>query len=198
MPKITMEQFQKNSYLASNNAWYIETLYENFLKDPKNVTKEWRDYFQNLVNDTSISDVSHSSMCEEFHGLTNEPHLAFSSLISPSIKQASVDSLIENYRRFGHLNANINPLGDNQSIDNLLKLSHYNLTESDFNKTFITHHLLDKPKATLKEIYTSLREIYCSSIGIQYSSISNEHERSWLYNYVEHRLRLMAFNKEKT
>ena len=194
MPKITMEQFKKDSYLASNNAWYIETLYENFLKDPKNVTKEWRNYFQVLVNDSLVSDVSHELIREEFHELTQKPYLAH---VNSPIKQAAVDLLIEDYRHFGHLNANVNPLGAKQLINNRLELNYYNLTESDFNKTFVTHYLLDKPQATLKEIYTSLREIYCSSIGVQYSAISDEHERNWLFNYVEHRLKLIAFDKEK-
>ncbi|MGP3398634.1 2-oxoglutarate dehydrogenase E1 component [Coxiella burnetii] len=196
MPKITMQQFQKNSYLADNNAGYIETLYENFLKDPHSVNEEWRSYFRTLTNGASTPDISHATIREEFRELARKPRSISPTAITPAAEQAAVDLLIEGYRRFGHLNAKINPLGDNRPVDSRLELGHYNLTESDFNKTFATYGLLNKPKATLKEIYTRLREIYCGSIGVQYSTISDERERNWLRDYVEQRLPSIEFDKE--
>lgn len=61
-----MERFQKSSYLADNNAGYIEALYENFLKDPNSINKEWRHYFQSLSQDAAVSDISDASFQKEF------------------------------------------------------------------------------------------------------------------------------------
>ncbi|QTS83694.1 2-oxoglutarate dehydrogenase E1 component [Coxiella endosymbiont of Amblyomma nuttalli] len=196
MQKLTpMEQFQQTSYLVDNNVDYIETLYENFLEDPNNVDKEWRHYFQSLLNSgISTDDIAYAVIQDPYLQLTQRTTLP---LITPSAKQqAGVSLLIEAYRRFGHLNAKINPLGNDRPIDSRLKLSHHGLSESDFDKIFSTDGLMDKPQATLKEIYMCLREIYCGSIGMQYSTILDEHECHWLQDYVEHRLPLLGFDKE--
>src|SRR5690606_19899264 len=100
-------------------------------------------------------------------------------------------------RRFGHLDAHINPLGMSQDSDPRLQLSHYGLTQSDLNQTFQTKGLLPKPSATLQEIYDYLRVIYCGSIGIEYSTISDEKERHWLRDYVEHKLPVHFDEKTK-
>lgn len=195
MQKLTLtEQFQQTSYLTDNNAGYIEALYESFLKDSNNVNKEWRHYFQSLSNGISIVDISHADIREQFLELARQPRTAI--LLAPSLKQVGVSLLIEAYRSIGHLNAKTNPLRDYQPTDSRLELSHYDLSESDFNKIFSTDGLMDKSHATLKEIYTCLQEIYCSSIGVEYSTILNERERYWLQDYMEHRLPSFKFNKE--
>ncbi|AKQ33354.1 2-oxoglutarate dehydrogenase E1 component [Candidatus Coxiella mudrowiae] len=190
-----MEQFQKSSYLADNNTGYIETLYENFLRDPNSVNEEWRHYFQSLSQGTTVPDISDVSNQEEFRELAQQARIAAPS-VAPASKQTAVDLLIEAYRRFGHLNAKIDPLGGDRPVDSRLELNHYGLTEADFKETFSTVGFLDKPQATLKEIYNHLREVYCSSIGVQFSTISDERERHWLRDYVEHRLGHIDFDKE--
>jgi 2-oxoglutarate dehydrogenase E1 component len=79
-------------------------------------------------------------------------------------------------------------LGMPQNTDSRLQLSHYGLTQSDLNQTFQTKGLMTKSSATLQEIHDHLRMIYCGSIGIEYSTISDEKERHWLRDYVEHKL----------
>ena len=190
-----MEQFQQTSYLTDSNANYIETLYENFLKDPNNVNEKWRYYFQLLSSSMPTVDTSHTVILEQFREFVPQSRTEM-PLVTTSPKQIDVSLLIEAYRCFGHLSAKINPLDDDQPIDSRLELSNYGLSESDFDKMFLTDGLMGKPQATLKEIYTFLREIYCGSIGVQYSTILNENERHWLRDYMEHRLPLLKFNKE--
>ena len=191
-----MEQFQQTSYLTDSNASYIETLYENFLKDPNNVNEEWRHYFQSLSNGMLVVDISHTVIREQFRELARQSGTVM-PLVTPSLKQVGIGLLIEAYRRFGHLNAKINPLGNDRPIDSRLELSNYGLSEIDFDKIFSTDGLMDKPQATLKEIYMCLQEIYCGSIGVQYSTILDEREHHWLRDYMEHRLLpSLKFDKE--
>ncbi|WP_264435610.1 2-oxoglutarate dehydrogenase E1 component [Coxiella endosymbiont of Dermacentor marginatus] len=193
--KTLMEQFQKSSYLANNNAGYIEMLYENFLRDPNNVNKEWRHYFRSLSNNTAVLDISHSSIQKEFFELSSQKAYTIPS-VKPTSNQTAVDLLIEAYRQFGHLNAKINPLErDDRPIDPRLELNHYGLTKTDFKEKFTTNGFLDSSHVTLEEIYNRLREIYCGSIGVQFNTCSNEQERSWLQHYVEHQLNRIDFNK---
>lgn len=194
--KTLMEQFQKSSYLANNNAGYIEMLYEDFLRDPNNVTKEWRHYFRSLSSNTVVSDISHSSIQKEFYKLSRQKAYTIPGAKPTPNQQTAVDSLIEAYRQFGHLNAKINPLGNDRPIDPRLELNHYGLTKTDFKEKFTTNGFLDKPHVTLEEIYSRLHEIYCGSIGVQFNTLSNEQERRWLQNYVEHQLNRIDFNKK--
>jgi 2-oxoglutarate dehydrogenase E1 component len=188
-----MRQFQLNSYLADNNAGYVETLYENFLKDPNSVNAEWRDYFQSLANGHAQPDVSHATIRAQFRELAKQPH-SYAATPALSTKQGAVDELVYAYRCFGHLNANLDPLGMQRSSDSRLELSHYGLTSADLKQSFYTKGLLDKPVATLQEIYDGLRKIYCGSIGAEYNTIADEKERYWLRNYIEHRLPTLQFN----
>lgn len=187
-----MRQFQQNSYLADNNASYIESLYENFLKNPASIDAEWRNYFQSLNGNQS--DVSHAGIRAQFRELAKQARGTTVTVGALSAKQGAVDELIDAYRRHGHLNAKIDPLGMQHSTDPRLELAHHGLGQNDLKQTFLTKGLLNKPTATLQEIYDVLRNIYCGSIGIEYSKISDEKERHWLRDYVEHRLPALQFD----
>lgn len=193
MQKETLaEQFRKSSYLADNNVTYIETLYESFLRDPSSVNEEWRNYFQSLAQGTVTPDISHASIQKEFRELGLQQ--AYVALDVSLVKQKAVDLLVEGYRRFGHLNAAIDPLGKGRPVDPRLELNYYGLTESDFEVKFSTRGVIGKSQATLREIYNHLRKVYCGSIGVQFN-VENELEQEWLQQYVENRLS-KDFDKE--
>lgn len=183
-----MQQFKANSYLADNNASYIETLYENYLKNPSSISEEWRDYFKSIANGHAGHEISHETVRAQFRELAKQPSRG--AVVAPAIstKQGGVDELIDAYRRFGHMNAKLDPLGLQQSNDPRLTLEHHGLSSGDLKQVFYTKGVMEKTSATLQEIYDQLRKIYCGSIGIEYSQISDEKERHWLRNYVEHRL----------
>ncbi len=194
MQKISqMEQFQRSSYLADNNAGYVESLYENYLADPNSVSENWRQYFESLANGSGIADISHAHIRDQFRELAKQK-VSAALPVSASEKQASVDLLIEAYRRFGHLNAKSNPLGFECPVDARLQLQHYGLSEADFAETFNTKGVLDTPRGSLKEIDQALRRIYCGSIGFEYTAISDEKERYWVRDYIEHRLPSLTLN----
>lgn len=188
--KPSYEEFRLTSYLSDANAGYIDELYEEYLKNPDAVDAEWRNYFKTLNNGyaATLPDVSHKTIRQQFAQMAKQPRSAIILPQETTSKQENVDALIMAFRRFGHLNAKINPLGNENPIDERLTLKGHELSEADFNSNFKTRGLLDKPIATLKEIYSALQQIYCGTIGVEYTRLSNEDEREWLREYVEHRL----------
>lgn len=197
--KSSLKNWQLTSYLSAANAEYIENLYEQFLQDPNQVSSEWRSYFSTLANGRvdagELQDISHRQIQEHFRQLARQPKVAMAA--APiAADQESVDRLITACRRFGHLNANINPLGFEAPIDPRLELKHYQLGPAQMDQQFLTRGILTKTHATLKEIYQALREIYCGSIGIEYTRIGNEEERAWLREYMENRLPHLTFDPE--
>src|SRR3990167_6860606 len=181
----SMQQFQITSYLSDNNAAYIEALYEEFLHDPNQLTPEWRTYFQSLSQGQITPDVSHQTIRQQLQHLVRQPMAVMPQVVSD--QQSAVDTLIEAYRRLGHLSAHINPLGPVIS-EIRLQPSHYGLTEADLTRSFDTRGVLDKPRATLKDILEVLKRIYCGSVDIEYGTNTDEQELHWLRDYVEHRL----------
>ena len=54
------QALQKNSYLFSGNGTYLETLYEQYLRDPNQLSAEWQTYFNQLSD--KEKDVSHTDI----------------------------------------------------------------------------------------------------------------------------------------
>lgn len=188
---------KSNIYLSAENADYIESLYDQYLEDRNRVTGEWRDYFDSL---TGKQDVSHHAVQEQLRQWARKPKTAAlpASAAAPAGQEA-VDQLIMAYRRFGNLNAAIDPLGQEQPGDSRLELKHYGLSEADFGKTFLTRGVLPVLSAPLRDIFGALRRIYCGAIGIEYTRIGDDAARNWLRDRMEKELPEVQFDtKTKT
>jgi len=72
-----MKALQASSMLAGANSPYLETAYEEYLRDPNAVSESWRNYFERLpmVNNTA-RDVPHSEIRQHFYQLTRCEFLA--------------------------------------------------------------------------------------------------------------------------
>ncbi len=187
----TMQELQDESYLSGGSDTYLEGLYETYLKEPDQVTTEWRNYFNSLAN--SNFDVSHADVRNYFVQLAKMPvknNVARAPSVDASYKhkQEKVIDLIFAYRNLGHLHANIDPLGVYKGVYNpTLDLKYYNFTDADMNTVFDvgSYKGLNKPSATLQEIYQSLRKVYCGSIGIEYMDIMQLEEVNWIQQEME-------------
>lgn len=195
-PKKTMKEFEANSYLFGGNAPYVEELYDAYLMNPDSVEPEWQSYFSSLQDGAAVGkDVSHEVVREHFREMAKHPRV-FASEAAVSDKQGNVDALITAYRRFGHLNSQLDPLGSRNPPDSRLQLTHHHLSDADLNETFNTRGLLPKAQATLKEILDALKQCYCGTIGVEYSRITDDVEREWLRDYIEHQLPNFTFDAE--
>jgi 2-oxoglutarate dehydrogenase E1 component len=184
----TMQDLWNASYLSGSDS-YLDELYETYLKNPDELTPEWRKYFATVANGTS--DIPQSEIRDYFLQLSKNPRRNSAPQSGDVVyerKQEKVMDLIFAYRRLGHLQADIDPLGLYTGVDNpRLELSHYGLTDADMDTTFEVASSvgLKKSSATLREIYNTLRKIYCGSIGIEYMHINQSEEVSWIQQRME-------------
>lgn len=112
-------------------------------------------------------------------------------------KQARVLQLINMFRVRGHLVADLDPLGAQNTYFPDLDPAQYKLTFWDFDREFITGSLMPGIKtATLREILDILQKTYCEKIGIEYMHIQNSEEKTWLQNKMEPVRNRPEFNKE--
>lgn len=199
----TTDAFEKGSYLSAQSAEYIEALYEAYLSDPQSVDEQWEQFFSALPSNAGngAPEFSHAQIRQALQLMAKQPKVvnAATGASASSVKQSAVDDLITAYRRFGHLNAQIDPLQQPITPDVRLQLSYHGLNESDLQSTFDSRKLLNglsAGSATLDTILTQLKKIYCGSIGIEYTRISNEEEREWLRQYIEVTLPATQFDKK--
>lgn len=188
MSDSVLERFQENSYLAGINAAYIEGLYDDFLKDPLSVDAQWRSFFSSLpqVGDFVSKDVIKSDLIKHFRELAQSSSIQL-TLPSSGHAQASVDAMINSFRRFAHLYADTNPLERKSShMSGFEKLTpdFYGLNLDD-PQSYHAHGLLGNKSGTIKQIYKQLQSIYLNHVGFEYQNIYNDEIRLWLQNEIE-------------
>jgi len=189
IPKRSMQEQLQDSWLSSsaNDSW-LESLYETWLKNPADILPEWQQFFE---NNTSVSDASHESAREFFLSSAKNSNrkISVSNVDAEQIsQQKKIIDLITAYRSFGHLRANIDPLGLYEAPQHdALSLTWHGFSNSDLQKTFDVSFFpgIKKSSATLSEIIETLRSIYCGKIGIEYMHISNQSEVEWIQQRME-------------
>jgi 2-oxoglutarate dehydrogenase E1 component len=185
--------------LGAGNAPYLESLYEQFLADPGSVAPRWRDYFSALgasapgagtATGSGRADVAHGPIREALIERARAARGASAAAAAgpaseTSAKQGAVSRLVQVYSNRGHLIADIDPLGlMRRPVPQVLELSHFGLSEADFDTEFFTGSRTDAiaPRMKLRNIVALLRQIYCGTIGAEFAHVSNSTERLWLQN----------------
>jgi 2-oxoglutarate dehydrogenase E1 component len=110
-------------------------------------------------------------------------------------KTARVQQLIQAYRTWGHLMADIDPLVYVQRNHPDLDVVTHGLTLWDLDREFATGGFGGKNFLPLRKILGILRDSYCRSIGVEYMHISNPEERKWMQQHIE--IGLPAIEREE-
>lgn len=167
------QSFENSSYLSAESADYIDALYEAYLENPIQVPDHWRDYFNSLKN--GAVEISHAAIRDAFreHATTPQKIISATPVSTPA---STTDALTTAYRRFGHLNAAVNPLNPTIQPDPRLQLSHYGLSNSE------------------EKIIATLKKLYCGSISIEYMQLADDTERAWLQTFFETTLPEIKFS----
>ncbi|MFN2461618.1 MAG: multifunctional oxoglutarate decarboxylase/oxoglutarate dehydrogenase thiamine pyrophosphate-binding subunit/dihydrolipoyllysine-residue succinyltransferase subunit, partial [Candidatus Velthaea sp.] len=107
-------------------------------------------------------------------------------------------ALVSAYRRFGHLAAQLDPLGAKPVGDPSLDPETYALTPAMMSAVSASVLRVKVPGNTLADVYPRLRETYAGTIAYEIEHISNTAQREWLREYIEsgmHRRELPAQRK---
>lgn len=171
--------------VTASNLPFIEELYADYIDNPESLSREWREYFDQVQNgDTRVAPQFGPSFKPRglFAPSVGSPAEATSAAAG---LQDRVNQLIRNYRVRGHRIAQVNPLGIQAPVPPELQPEFYQFTEDELN-TPVTSVILqvDTPK-TVREIIALLRDTYCRSIGVQYMHIDNLELRRWLQRRME-------------
>ncbi len=206
-----------NPALFGTNLTFIQELFSQYLNDKNSVSQDWQVFFANNFDDlnTTLKDNQGASWAkrnlkvidgEDFDissitkkevkkeqkiQLAAEETPAKISLIENQILSIKVANLILAYKRFGHLEANLDPLGLSQKISiPELTLEFHNIGNDDLEKEVEIAGLdansggkLYKIKIT--QVIAKLNQIYKSTIGSQFTYINNTQIKDWLTKELE-------------
>jgi 2-oxoglutarate dehydrogenase E1 component len=159
------------------NAGYVLELYEQYRRDPHAVDAATRAFFAEHPPPAGI---------ERPGPVPSAPPASTAAAVDPRIAVGAVN-LAMSIRRYGHLAAKINPLGDAPAGDPSLQPETHGVTEADLRAlpaTLVPPPLADR-SSTMWDVVERLRQVYCSTTGYDFAHIFIREQRHWLREAVE-------------
>jgi 2-oxoglutarate dehydrogenase E1 component len=151
------------------NRGYVLELYERFKQDPSAVDPETRTLFERWTPPADDAPA---------RGADGAPS-ARAAVAAVNLAQA--------IRRYGHLAAQLDPLGTKPIGDPTLRPERHGLTDEDLRHIPAT--LVSSPlaaeSANMQELVAALRRVYCSTTGYDYAQVFVPEERQWLRKAAE-------------
>jgi 2-oxoglutarate dehydrogenase E1 component len=151
------------------NRGYLAELYERFRRDPGSVDPETRAMFERMGppdSETAAAAVPSSVNYDVIVGAVN---------------------FAQSIRRYGHLAAQLDPLGTRPLGDPSLDPATHGVSDEDLRQ--LPASLIKGPAAdgctTVLDVVNELRRIYCSNTGYDLSHIFVPEERYWLRTAIE-------------
>ena len=165
------------SYITNSHPAYIESLYQDFVKDPASVDPDLKKFFEGF--DFAVSNGLNTTVAPTAAGAAQ----AGSGI--DWMKEIRVYRLILGYRNKGHLLAKTNPIRPRRDRGANLDLAFFGLGEADMDTVYQAGNILGLGATSLKNILTHLQNIYANHVGIEFKYISDQKKIDWLTEEME-------------
>lgn len=172
---------EKLSYIHNAHPDYINSLYQDYKKNPESVEIGWRKFFEGY--DFALSSDGRTA------GIEAPQHIQ---------KEIRVLNLIQAYRSRGHLFTQTNPVRTRRQYSPTLDLENFNLSDKDIDTEFQAGIEIGIGPAKLRDIIDTLKQTYCRSIGSEFMFIREPAKVWWLKTKMESTKNTPSFTiKEK-
>ena len=151
---------------AGFNRGYVLELYDRYRQDPSSVDESSRAMFESWTPPAEDARSLESLPLQKIVGAVN---------------------LAQSIRRYGHLAAQLDPLGARPLGDPSLLPDTHGVTEDDLRNlpaSLVASPLCDDASNMLEAV-DALRRIYCSTTGYDYAHVFVPDERHWLRHAAE-------------
>jgi len=191
--------FMSESIFDSQNAGYVQLLYEDYARNPASVPEEWRDFFEQgaavtrdagLFVPDGLRSNGHSETAHPRGGDVPPVFEAASETddglerLLPVVARAT--SFVQAYRDHGHMLARIDPLGTDPPGHPQLDPSFFGTSLDELRQ--IPAGIVMGPEArdeTLADTLQRLRAAYCGWIGYEFEHVEDPSRVRWLWAQVE-------------
>jgi 2-oxoglutarate dehydrogenase E1 component len=150
------------------NDAYIAEAFESYRRDPSSVDESWRQFFR-------FAESLRGAIAPRGDGAAPD-----SALLA---RAAGAASLVDAIRAYGHLAAQIDPLGNTPPGTPELTAEFHGLTEADLST--IPGSALNAESPTAADVVARLRKLYSSNIGFEFEHLGEAEEREWLKTQIE-------------
>ncbi len=175
------------SGIFQSNAGFVEEMFDKYVADPASVSSEWRAYFQ------GFHEGFQEGRADAVHAFGDDGGAAAPRYDSASASSAPLDtafefscaSLVLAFRAYGHLQAQVDPLGTTRPPHAALALASHGLRSEDSPRATSAGILAGLPsKLTLASLVAALEELYCGTVGVEFEHVASLEERAWLHARV--------------
>lgn len=208
VPIMKNQDLAQFSFLSNASAAFVDSLFEQYQRDPASVSPEWTQFFGQVANEnTRVHSASWGEHSNNFYYDNNldvplpvapKPAkgnegaaAATGGLPLEQAQQMARDSiralmLIRAYRARGHLGADLDPLGltvvePHPELD----YRHYGFTDADLDRRIYIDNVLGLQSPTLRQIIDTLKQTYCGRIGYEFLHVQDGAAKSWLQERIE-------------
>ena len=172
-----MKDFQ---YITGSHPQYIESLYQDFVKDPASVDPEMKKFFEGFDFAVASGSVANGAANSASNGTVT----AASSGID-WMREIQAYRMILGYRNKGHLIAKTNPIRKRKDRGANIDLGFYGFSEADLDTEFHAGQLIGLGTTTLRNIYAHVEKCYAGHIGAEFKYISDQQRVDFLTKAIE-------------
>lgn len=189
------------SPISSNNIVFINELYQKFLQNPASVSEDWSSFFSENAEEVNsvLADYkgpSWASRASKVVGVDGFDISTFAKKEEKAAKgkksatgkdvQLRVQNLIESYKRFAHLAANLDPIGlQKQEYVAEIDPKNHGIDDSDLSQDVDLAGVLGLNKAKVSQVIERLNFIYANKVGCEFQYIRSAEEKKWLAEKTE-------------
>ncbi|MBV6406131.1 MAG: 2-oxoglutarate dehydrogenase E1 component [Flavobacteriales bacterium] len=163
----------KHSYLSNADPAALESIYQQYLKDPAAVDPGWARFFEGF------------ELARTHHEVLPAATPAAGAGSEQLAKEFKVIDLINGYRERGHLFTRTNPVRERRKYAPPLSLATFGLGEADLDTVFAAGGEVGLGPARLRDIIDLLEQTYCQSIGAEFRFIRDPEKVKWLQERME-------------
>ncbi|MEE8148575.1 MAG: thiamine pyrophosphate-dependent enzyme, partial [Longimicrobiales bacterium] len=205
----------EHSFFDSQNAGYVQALYEEYARNPNAVPSEWREFFAGgaeatlaagLIPPDGLPTDGGEQMAGASAAIVGPPPVAspspagsaFAQAVRqsvPTLPPAQVEgllhlvaratSLVQAFRDHGHMLSKIDPLGSEPPGHPQLDPSFFGTSMEELEQLPATVVMDGDTDDTIAEALLRLREAYCGSIGYEFEHLEDAARVRWLWSQVE-------------
>jgi 2-oxoglutarate dehydrogenase E1 component len=198
--------------MGSQSAGFLEQLFSDFTRNPSSVPEQWRGYFERMKNGSPAATTERVAAVAPSSASSDSGDSG--SNAAPYTKgtrrsQEQISRLGWAFRAWGHLAANVDPLGVRGVGEsfwsnlhpthqlNELTLAYHGLDEEELDKDYISIIDEEAGPQKLRDIVARLTSIYCGTIGYEFLHVQDLAIRKWFLDQIEGRATPRELNKAR-
>ncbi len=182
-----------STLLSGENGAYVEALFEDFLDGSRDLPEPWVATFERLVDTRGPRRPAGTAA----RTATRTAGKAAGPEAQPILKRG-ISGIVNAYRSYGHLIADLDPLGEPPDTHPFLEPEEYGLRPSDLDAPLQGVQHAGSPVETPGALIEILRDTYCGNFAVEFMNLSDKERQDWLIERMEPTRNRPALSRESS